>query len=122
MRPWRIRLEVDEAESRVAAAVDEQGTIIGLATAGATRDDDSTVSWELYSIHVTAAAQGSGLADDLIGITAGNLDTAVWVLTGNDRARGFYLRHGFRVDGAARADDLTGAAQEVRMVRRSAGR
>jgi ribosomal protein S18 acetylase RimI-like enzyme len=113
---------VDEAESRVAVAVDEQGTIIGLATAGATRDIDSTVAWELYSIQVTAAAQGSGLADDLIGITAGNLDTSVWVLTGNDRAQGFYLRHGFRVDGATRADDLTGAAQEVRMVRRSAGR
>jgi len=111
---------VDEPESRVATAVDLDGTVIGLATAGATRDADAPTAWELYSINVVAAEQGSGLADDLIRVVAGDSDTTVWVLTGNARAQGFYSRHGFRVEGAATVDGATGS-REIRMVRRSAG-
>jgi len=117
--PWRIRREVDEPGSSVAAAIDESGTIIGLATAGAARDDDSPTPWELYSINVTAGHQGSRLADDLIRATAGDSDTTVWVLTKNGRARSFYARHGFRTEGATRVHEASGA-QETRMVRRSA--
>ena len=120
-RRWRIRLEVDEPQSRVAAAIGEEGAIIGLATAGATRDHDAPTAWELYSIHVTADQQGSGTADDLIRITAGDSDTTVWVLAENARAQGFYGRHGFRTEGATRVDEVAGA-REIRMVRRSAER
>ena len=112
---------MDEPEAKVAAAVDEQGVIIGLATAGAVRGGDSPTAWELYSINVTADQQGSGLADDLIGLTAGARDTSVWVLEQNARARSFYGRHGFRPDGAGTVDEVTGATQ-MRMVRRSSGR
>ncbi|HZX98041.1 MAG TPA: GNAT family N-acetyltransferase [Dermatophilaceae bacterium] len=118
---WRMRLEVDEPGSRVAAAIDEDGTIIGLATAGATRDDDAPTAWELYSINVTAAQRGSGLADDLIRVTAGDSDAMVWVLAENARAQSFYRRHGFRMDGATMLDEVTGAT-ELRMARRSAER
>jgi ribosomal protein S18 acetylase RimI-like enzyme len=116
-----MRLEVDEPGSRVAAAIDEDGTIIGLATAGATRDDDAPTAWELYSINVTAAQRGSGLADDLIRVTAGDSDAMVWVLAENARAQSFYRRHGFRMDGATMLDEVTGAT-ELRMARRSAER
>jgi ribosomal protein S18 acetylase RimI-like enzyme len=118
-----MRLEVDEPGSRVAAAVDGGGTIIGLATAGATRDADARTPWELYSIHVTAPQQGSGVADDLIGTVAGDGDgdTTVWVLAQNTRAQGFYRRHGFTIEGASAADEVTGARQ-IRMVRGPAGR
>jgi ribosomal protein S18 acetylase RimI-like enzyme len=112
-----MRLEVDEPESRVASATDEDGTIIGLATAGVTRDDDAPTPWELYSINVVAHQQGSGLADDLIRVTAGAGDTTVWVRTENGRAQSFYRRHGFRIEGATAVDEVTGAS-EVRMVRR----
>ena len=118
---WRIRLEVDEPESRVASATDEDGTIIGLATAGVTRDDDAPTPWELYSINVVAHQQGSGLADELIRVTAGAGDTTVWVRTENGRAQSFYRRHGFRIEGATAVDRATGAP-EVRMVRRSVER
>ena len=120
-RRWRIRLEVDEPGARVAAAIDERGTILGLATAGVSRDDHAVTAWELYSINVTAEQQGSGLADALIGITSGSLDTTVWVLAGNGRAQSFYARHGFRAEGAATVDEVTGERQ-VRMVRWSAER
>jgi len=114
-----MRLEVDEPESRVAAAIDEDGTIIGLATAGVTRDDDAATAWELYSINVVAQQQGGGVADDLIRVVAGERDTSVWVLTENARAQSFYSRHGFRIEGATTTDEATGRRQ-IRMVRRSA--
>jgi len=116
-----MRLEVDEPESRVAAAIDEDGTIIGLATAGVTRDDDAATAWELYSINVVAQQQGGGVADDLIRVTAGDSDAMVWVLAENARAQSFYRRHGFRMDGATMLDEVTGAT-ELRMARRSAER
>ena len=110
---------MDEPESRVAAAIDEDGTIIGLATAGATRDEDALTAWELYSINVVAEQQGSGVADDLIRATAGDSDTTVWVLEENQRAQRFYSRHGFRIQGATTVDWVTGVS-EIRMVRRTA--
>jgi hypothetical protein len=109
---------VDEPESRVAVATDEQGTTIGLATAGSTGDDDAPTPWELYSINVVAAQQGSGLADDLIRVTAGDSDTTVWVRAQNARAMSFYSRHGFILEGATTVDEVTGMS-EIRMVRRS---
>jgi ribosomal protein S18 acetylase RimI-like enzyme len=102
----------------VAAAVDGGGTIIGLATGGATRDDDALTPWELYSIHVTAAQQGRGVADDLIRAVAGSGDgdAALWVLAQNTRAQRFYRRHGFTVEGASAVDEFTGG-RRIRMVR-----
>lgn len=115
---WRLRLEVDEPGSRVATALDETGTIVGLAAAGVTRDQDAPTPWELYSINVVADLQGSGLADDLIRTTAGDRDVTLWVLVQNTRAQRFYRRHGFSVEGATKFHDGTGAS-EMRMVRRS---
>ena len=109
---------MDERESRVAAAIDEDGTIIGLATAGATRDEDSPTAWELYSMNVVAEQQGSGVADDLMRVTARDSDATVWVLAENMRAQSFYSRHGFRAEGATAVDEVTGAC-EIRMVRRA---
>ena len=102
-------------------ALDVEGAIIGLATAGTTRDADAPTAWELYSINVTAEQQGSGVADELIRTTAGDTDMTVWVLAENARAQSFYRRHGFGIEGAGRADEVTGA-REIRMVRRSAER
>jgi ribosomal protein S18 acetylase RimI-like enzyme len=116
---WRLRLEVDEPESRVAAAVDEAGTIIGLATAGVTRDQDAPTAWELYSINVLPEQHGRGVADDLIRGVAGDRDLTVWVRGDNGRAQRFYGRHGFRVEGATKVHEGAGAS-EMRMVRRCA--
>jgi GNAT superfamily N-acetyltransferase len=118
-----MRFEVDEPGSRVVAALDEGGTIIGLATAGTSRDDDGATPWELYSINVTAPQQGSGVADDLIRavVGVGDGDAAVWVLAQNGRAQSFYRRHGFTIDAATARDEVTGA-QQIRMLRRVPGR
>lgn len=114
---WTLRLEVDEAGARVASALDETGEIVGLATAGATRDPDAPTTWELYSINVVAQQQGSGVADDLMQATAGDRDLTLWVAAENVRAQRFYDRHGFRIEGATRMHEVTGAL-EMRMLRR----
>jgi ribosomal protein S18 acetylase RimI-like enzyme len=116
-----MRMEVDEPASKVVAAIDDAGTIIGLATAGVTRGEDAQTPWELYSINVVTEQQGTGLADDLIRITAGNRDTTVWVLIENKRAQSFYKRHSFRHEGVTTVDEVSGAC-EIRMVRRSVAR
>jgi ribosomal protein S18 acetylase RimI-like enzyme len=103
----------------VVAAIDETGSIIGLATAGVTRDPDAPTAWELYSINVLAEERGRGVAGDLMQATVGDSDTTVWVLAENARAQAFYGRHGFRIEGATKVHDGSGAS-ELRMVRRSA--
>ena len=97
MGRWRLRLEVDEA--------------------GATRDPDAPTAWELYSINVVAQQQGSGVADDLMQATAGDRNLTLWVAAENARAQRFYDRHGFRIEGATRMQEVTGVL-EMRMLRR----
>ena len=113
---WLIRLEVDEPGSRVAAAVDESGTMVGLATAGVTRDLDAPTAWELYSINVAAHHHGTGVADQLITAVIAERPATLWVVRENTRAQAFYRRHGFGVEGATKAHEGTGA-REIRMVR-----
>ena len=113
---WLIRLEVDEPESRVAAAVDESGTMVGLATAGVTRDPDAPTAWELYSINVLADHHGTGVADQLITAVIAERPATVWVVRENTRAQAFYRRFGFGVEGATKPYEGTGAS-EIRMVR-----
>lgn len=113
---WLIRIEVDEPESRVAAAVDERGTIVGLATAGVTRDLDAPTAWELYSINVATHHHGTGVADQLITAVIAERPATLWVVRENTRAQAFYRRYRFGVEGATKAHEGTGAS-EIRMVR-----
>ena len=118
---WRLRVEVDDREARCVMALDEGGEVVGMASAGITRDVDGPTPWELYSINTVPAIHGGGVADDLLRAVLGPRAASLWVLTSNSRAQGFYRRHGFAADGAARAHDGTGA-EEIRMVRYGAAR
>jgi ribosomal protein S18 acetylase RimI-like enzyme len=118
---WRLRFEMDEPAGVVIVATGLDGETVGFATAGPTRDEDSPTEWELYSINVLAAHQGTGVANQLMAAAVAHRPATVWVLTENARAQGFYTRHGFRVDGATRVHEASGAP-EMRMVRRSAHR
>jgi len=118
---WRFRVEVDDGEARCVVALDEGGEVVGMASAGITRDDDAPTSWELYSVNTVPAVHGGGVADDLLRAVVGPRNASLWVLTSNSRAQGFYRRHGFTADGAVQAHDGTGA-EEIRMVRYGAAR
>jgi ribosomal protein S18 acetylase RimI-like enzyme len=61
--------------------------------------------WHVISMWVSPPARGAGLADRLIGAVArharaeGAPTLTLWVTDGNDRARAFYRRAGFRSTG-----------------------
>jgi len=112
---WSLRFEMDEPDGIVVVSTELDGEITGLASAGPTRDIDSPTPWELYSINVLAAHQGTGVADQLIAAVIGQRPTTVWVVEENARAHAFYGRHGFSVEGGARFQESTGAP-EIRMI------
>ncbi|MFI6102352.1 GNAT family N-acetyltransferase [Lentzea sp. NPDC051213] len=96
------------------------GEIVGFAFAGESRDDDAP--FELYTIYLLPSAWGSGLALELVAAAIGDeKDVIVWVLDGNARARRFYERLGFRVDGATRTQTVGSAVLEEVRYRTAAG-
>ena len=95
------------------------GTVIGFASAGDSRDEDgSTGDRELYAIYVLAEHYGSGAGQALLDAAIGRAAASLWVLEDNPRARAFYERNGFHADGSAKDDDRWGEpVREVRLVR-----
>ena len=106
---------MDEPDGIVVVSTELDGEITGLASAGPTRDVDEPTAWELYAINVVAAYQGSGVADELIAAVVGQRPTTLWVVEDNTRARAFYARHGFRIEGGTRVHESTGD-HEIRMI------
>jgi GNAT superfamily N-acetyltransferase len=113
---WRLRFEMDEPDGIVVVATGADGEIVGLASAGPTRDEDAPTEWELYAINVLAAHHGTGVADQLIAAVIAQRPATLWVVRENARAHAFYRRHGFTTGGATKVHEATGAS-EVRMVR-----
>jgi GNAT superfamily N-acetyltransferase len=79
--------------------VERDGELVGFATAGPARLDDPPVDLELRAIYVRASAWGTGLGHALLAAALGERAAYLWVLAGNERALGFYRRHGFVPDG-----------------------
>jgi len=70
---------------------------------GAFITDDG--GWHIISMWVSAAARGTGVAGRLMDVVIGHIraqgaqQAGLWVTDGNDRARAFYAKHGFRATG-----------------------
>jgi GNAT superfamily N-acetyltransferase len=96
-------------------------TVLGLATTGLSRDVDVSNFGELMAIYVDPAHMRSGIGRVLVAAArerlraVGVADALLWVLDGNERARRFYERDGWRFDGTRRTSIYGDApAQEVR--------
>lgn len=97
------------------------GRVLGFASIGPTRDDDSTpATGELYAIYVDADHWDSGAGKALMIAAIHQLrerfeHAVLWVLDENARARHFYEKGGWRFDGATKDDDSRGfTLREVR--------
>jgi GNAT superfamily N-acetyltransferase len=99
------------------------GTVIGFASAGTSRDEDRVPGErELYAIYVLAEHYGSGAGQALLDAAIGRSAASLWILEDNPRARAFYERNGFRSDGSEKDDDRWGEPiREVRLVRAAVG-
>jgi GNAT superfamily N-acetyltransferase len=117
MARWRERL----AGSRTVwlAEAEAEGVVVGVASAGPSRDDPPPAAMELYSLYVRASHYGTGLGTRLLDAAVGTLSASLWVFAANERAQRFYRRRGFVPDGAEKIDPDTGVP-EIRMVRPAA--
>ena len=107
---------IDWWESRLARVpprwailvAEEPGEVFGFVTTGHCDDDDRRVpgAGELYAMYVDPERWARGLGRDLLLAAEDRFradeyhDASLWVLQGNVRARRFYERGGWCVDGA----------------------
>jgi GNAT superfamily N-acetyltransferase len=105
---WRRWLE----EGEVAFVALEEDRVTGFVWVGPSRDPDA--QGELYAIYVLPASWGSeaGAALMRAGVdamrSAGYGDAVLWVLEDNPRARRFYEREGWALDGGVKDDNHLG--------------
>jgi GNAT superfamily N-acetyltransferase len=116
-RRWRASLR-DPARSTFLTLMDNAAPRpVAFAETGVSRDGDATAARtaELIALHVAEDCwhQGVGRALHAHAIRAlrdsGFADATLWVLTGNERARGFYAAMGWTPDGHARDLVVNGA-------------
>ncbi len=108
---------------RTANLVAERaGEVVGFASVGPSRDDDATdETGELYAIYALPTEWGGGVGRELHAAAlaalrdAGFRDAALWVLEDNPRARRFYEREGWALDGGRMDAEILGVGvTEVR--------
>ncbi len=126
---WRDRLPrwqtlLAEAGPVRVLVAEAGGHVVGFCSVGPARDEDlmrRPESWyELYSIYLVPDRWASGLGRRLWAAARSRIPAEVeavslWVLEGNMRARAFYERQGFRLDG--RRETTTRAGQAVPEIR-----
>lgn len=111
---WWVRAIAEGAVGTSAVAVAERDDeIIGIASAGAPRDDDATWPVELFVLYLLADFHGSGAGRGLLDAVIGDSPAALWVADPNPRAQAFYRKCGFIANGNTRNDGIP----EIRMVR-----
>lgn len=104
---WRER--INKGESKVFV-VEQMGTIAGFVSFGKNRDENRT--GEIYAVYVDPSSFRQGLGrmlcehamDDLR--LNGTTEVVLWVLEDNDRARRFYERMGFVLDGKVKTEEF----------------
>lgn len=101
----RVRWEQRLAGGRRAVLARHGGAVVG------------AVSWvpgppdELASLYVRRDHRGTGLAARLVDAAVGDRPAWLWVFEANPRARAFYRRVGFTVEGERATDPGTGVAE-----------
>jgi ribosomal protein S18 acetylase RimI-like enzyme len=97
---------------------DDEG-VVGFVSTGESRDVDAAA--ELYAIYVLPNGWGTGAGTALMraGLDAMRArfsgEAVLWVLEDNPRARRFYEREGWTVDGARKVEEWLGVPiSEVR--------
>jgi ribosomal protein S18 acetylase RimI-like enzyme len=105
---WERILAAGQSDVFVAVA----DGIVGFVSTGDSRDADAEA--ELFAIYVLPEAWGTGAGSALMraGIEAMRLgasgDAVLWVLEDNPRARRFYEREGWALDGERKEDEYLG--------------
>ncbi|MGI9092961.1 MAG: GNAT family N-acetyltransferase [Mycobacteriales bacterium] len=112
-RPWP-----DPSGSVETMVADEDGTVCGFVSFGPYRADDDSpeipAAGEIYAIYLPPDRLSSGVGRTLMRAALERIDergltpVLLWVLRDNARARRFYERAGFTVDGATHTFEVGG--------------
>ncbi|MQY18446.1 GNAT family N-acetyltransferase [Nocardia macrotermitis] len=109
----RIQAAVQKPAVILVALVDD--IVVGFA--GIRALDEAPEDRELNAMYVRSAWYGTGLAHELMReLLDVHRNTTLWVFEENPRARAFYRKYGFELDGARRAERFSPSI-EVRMLR-----
>jgi len=119
---WRVGLSRDPRPGSVRLVAADDGDVpVGFLFGGPADGDADAVDGEVYVVNVHPEHWGTGAGSDLLiraqeALAGGGFGTAVlWVVPGNQRARRFYERHGWRTDGETRTEEVFGTTvEEVR--------
>ena len=99
------------------AVAEQDGSLVGLAGAGASQDTPAPWERQLWFIYLLASEHGSGAGQGLLDAVLGKDPASLRVLEANARAVAFYARNGFVPDGPRKPSGYEGAGDEIRMVR-----
>jgi GNAT superfamily N-acetyltransferase len=93
---------------------EQDGTVVAFVGSFPSRDPDA--EGELGEIYALPEAWGKGVGHALMAACLaalrkrGYADAILWVLADNPRARAFYEREGWALDGAEKTDEFLGVA------------
>jgi ribosomal protein S18 acetylase RimI-like enzyme len=114
-RYWANELRFLAPERRPWVAESEDGSLVGFACAGPTRDEAAPpLTGEVYAIYVLPDCWDRGLGRNLLKhcerdlIEHGYTSAVMWVLEDNARARAFYEAAGWQTDRGVKRDELGG--------------
>ncbi len=118
---WVHRI-VEPPPGWAVLVADDAGSVIGFAATGPSRDQEGL--GELYAIYVDQHAWSTGAGRALIeraeaALAAQYDEATLWVLEDNDRARRFYERAGWALEGLRKVESfLDTEVAEVRYRKR----
>lgn len=103
-------------------AHDVNGALVGIASAGQSRDEDRPCELELQMIYTLRRVHGLGVGHALVDAVIGDAAAYLWVLEDNPRAQAFYRKIGFQADGTRQLlPPDWHELPEIRMVRAAVG-
>lgn len=105
---WAGMLAAGSADATVPSSIalvaelvhpTSDGELVGFARSAPSDDPEAPRPTKLDSLYTRASTHGSGLGARLLDGVLGDRPAYAWIVTANDRARRFYEKHGFALDG-----------------------
>jgi ribosomal protein S18 acetylase RimI-like enzyme len=118
---WRMHILTQPSAKHEIWAAEGGGLLRGFAAFGPARRDDEAGLGEVYALYVDPPHCGQGVGSSLLSHAVQRLsrdyaNALLWVLESNFRARHFYERAGWALDGGNKIENLPDGT-ELREIR-----